>query len=425
MLRPGTLVLTVALAGLSAFGPLTTDMYLPSLPDVERQLQASAEQVQLTISAYLVGFAIGQVFYGPLADRHGRKPVLLAAITLYCAASLICALSTSIEIMLAARALQGLGVAGGIVVARAMVGDLYSGDRAGHELSVIGAVTGLAPVLVPLLGGGLQTGFGWRSVFLVLTGFGLAGVVVWPFLPETLKRPAAQPVSPKAIAQSYRLLARHSGYRAYLVLASTSYAGLFVWISGASFVLQELYDLSPLEFGVAFAIGSVGNIAGAACAAALVVRYGIDRTLGIGSAVMAAGGLAMVTLVALSFRSAGSIVLPMAVYLAGMGMVLPQALAGALQPFPERAGTALSLVGFVQQTLSALAGIVVGALLGASAWPLVGGVALFGGATFLFWVRTRMGSAPLTPGVARATGRRPGAIDLDQRELRPNATEVR
>lgn len=382
-------MLTATLAGLSALAPLTTDMYLPSLPDVERQLQTSTAQVQLTISAYLVGFAIGQVFYGPLADRHGRKPVLFGAILLYCAASLICALSTSIEIMVAARALQGLGVAGGLVVARAMVGDLYSGDRAGRELSVIGSITGLAPVLAPLIGGGLQTGFGWRSVFFVLTGFGLCALAVWPFLPETLKQRVAEPVSLRAILQSYRLLARHSGYRAHVVLASTTYAGLFVWISGSSFVLQEFYHLSPLEFGVAFGIGSVGAIVGSACAAALVIRYGIDRTLGIGSAAMAAGGLAMLTLVALSFTSAASIVLPMAVYLAGMGMVLPQALAGALQPFPERAGTALSLVGFVQQTLSAIAGTVVGALLGESAWPLVGGVALFGGATFLLWISTR------------------------------------
>jgi len=133
----------------------------------------------------------------------------------------------------------------------------------------------------------------------------------------------------------------------------------------------------------------VGYMAGSACAAALVVRYGIDRTLGIGSAVMAAGGLAMLTLVAFSFTSPASIILPMAAYLAGMGMVLPQALAGALQPFPERAGTALSLVGFVQQVLSAIAGTLVGALLGGSAWPLVGGVALLGGATFVFWISTR------------------------------------
>ena len=385
-------MLTAALAGLSAFAPLTTDMYLPSLPEVERQLQTSTAQVQLTISSYLVGFAVGQVFYGPLADRHGRKPVLFGAILLYCASSLICALSTSIEILIAARALQGLGVAGGIVVARAMVGDLYSGDRAGRELSVISSVTALVPVLAPLIGGALQIGFGWRSVFFALTGFGLAAVVVWPFVPETLKRRAAEPVSFSAILHSYRLLARHSGYRAHAVLASTSYAGLFVWISGSSFVLQKLYHLSPLQFGVAFGIGSVGYMAGSACAAALVVRHGIDRTMGIGSAVMTAGGLAMLTLVAFAFTSPASIILPMAAYLAGLGMVLPQALAGTLQPFPERAGTALSLVGFVQQILSVIAGTVVGALLGQSAWPLVSGVALLGSATFVIWISTRTGS---------------------------------
>lgn len=119
MLRPGTFALTALLAGLSAFGPLTTDMYLPSLPEIARQLTASTAQVQLTISAYLIGFAVGQIVYGPISDRHGRKPVLLAAIALYCAASLACALSTSIEMLIAARFVQALGGSGGIVLARA------------------------------------------------------------------------------------------------------------------------------------------------------------------------------------------------------------------------------------------------------------------------------------------------------------------
>ena len=132
MLRPGTFALTVLLAALSAIGPLTTDMYLPSLPDIARLLNASTAQVQLTVSAYLLGFAFGQIFYGPLADRHGRKPVLLGAVALYCAASLACALSTSIEMLIAARALQALGGSGGIVLARAIVRDLYSGARAGR-----------------------------------------------------------------------------------------------------------------------------------------------------------------------------------------------------------------------------------------------------------------------------------------------------
>ena len=173
MLRPGTFALTALLAALTAVGPLTTDMYLPSLPDIAQRLGASTAQTQLTISSYLIGFAVGQIVYGPVSDRHGRKPVLLAAVVLYCAATLACALATSIEMLIIARAGQALGGSGGIVLARAIVRDLYSGARAGRELSLIGAVMALAPVFAPLVGGVLQTGFGWRSVFFTLLGGGL------------------------------------------------------------------------------------------------------------------------------------------------------------------------------------------------------------------------------------------------------------
>ena len=390
MLRPGTFALTVLLAALSAIGPLTTDMYLPSLPDIARLLNASTAQVQLTVSAYLLGFAFGQIFYGPLADRHGRKPVLLGAMALYCAASLACALSTSIEMLIAARALQALGGSGGIVLARAIVRDLYSGARAGRELSLIGAVMALAPVLAPLIGGVLQTGFGWRSVFFTLVGGGFFGAaIVWPLLPETLSMRAAESVTPASMFKSYRVVARNPAYLAYLGLASTSFAGLFAWISGSSFVLQYLYGLTPFQFGVAFAVGSVGYMIGTTFAARLVMRHGIDRTLGVGAAAMAAGGLGMVMAVAFGLTSAASLVLPMALYLAGLGMVLPQSIAGAMTPFPERAGAASALLGFVQQSAAALCGVVVGALLGSSAWPLAGAVAATGCATLGLWIATR------------------------------------
>lgn len=245
MLRPGTFALTALLAALTAIGPLSTDMYLASLPDIARQLGASTAQVQLTILSYLIGFAVGQIVYGPLSDRHGRKPVLLAAVALYCVASLACVLATSIEMLIVARALQALGGSGGIVLARAIVRDLYSGARAGRELSVIGAVMALAPVLAPITGGLLQTGFGWRSVFFALVGVGLIGAgVVWPLLPETSPARAAEPVSPASMLRSYRVVARNSAYLAYLGLASTGFGGLFAWISGTSFALQNLYGLS-------------------------------------------------------------------------------------------------------------------------------------------------------------------------------------
>ena len=390
MLRPDTFALTALLAALTAIGPLSTDMYLPSMPDIARQLGASTTQVQLTISSYLIGFAVGQIVYGPVSDRHGRKPILLAAVALYCAASLACALATSIEMLIVARFAQALGGSGGIVLARAIVRDLYSGARAGRELSVMGAVMALAPVLAPVAGGVLQTGFGWRSVFFALVGGGLIGAaLVWPLLPETLAARATEPVSPSSMLKSYRVVARSPAYLAYLALASTSFGGLFAWISGTSFVLQNLYGLSPFEFGVAFAVGSVGYMGGTMLAARLVMRLGIDNTLGVGVGAMAAGGLGMVVAVALGLTSAASLVLPMAIYLGGMGMVLPQAIAGAMTPFPERAGAASALLGFIQQSAAALCGAVVGWLLGESAWPLALAVAAMGCLSLLLWICTR------------------------------------
>jgi MFS transporter, DHA1 family, multidrug resistance protein len=389
MLRTGTFALTALLAALSAIGPLTTDMYLPSLPDIARQLDASTAQVQLTISAYLIGFAVGQIFYGPVSDRHGRKPVLVAAIALYCVASLACALSTSIEMLIVARAFQALGGSGGIVLARAIVRDIYSGARAGRELSLIGSVMALAPVLAPIAGGLVQTGFGWRATFLALVIGGLLGaVIVLLLLPETLNARAAEPVSIPSIFRSYRIVARNPSYLAYLGIASASYAGLFAWISGASFVLQNLYGLTPFDFGVAFALGSIGYMAGSALAARMVVKVGLDGMLGIGGCACAAGGLGMVLAVAFGLTSSLSLVLPVAVYLAGLGMVLPQSIAGAMTPFPERAGAASSLFGFVQQSAAALCGAAVGWFLGQSAWPLAIGVAAMGCATFGLWLAT-------------------------------------
>ncbi|MDO8878012.1 MAG: multidrug effflux MFS transporter [Pseudolabrys sp.] len=390
MLRPDTFALTALLAALTAIGPLSTDMYMPSLPDIARQLSASAAQVQLTLSTCLVGFAVGQIVYGPISDRHGRKPVLLAALGLFVAASLICALSTSIEMLIGARFLQALGGSGCIMVARAIVRDLYSGSRAGRELSVMGSAMALAPIIAPVIGGLLQTGFGWRSNFVALIAFGIAGVAtIWLLLPETLKERAVEPVSPASMLRSYRIVARHPAYLSYMALATGAYAGLFAWISGASFVLQNLYGLTPLKFGIAFSLGAIGYLIGTTLAARLVMRLGLDRTIGFGCCALAVGGLGMLGSLALGFTSAASLVLPVGVYLAGLGMVLPQSIAGAMTPFPERAGAASALFGFVQQSVAAICGATVGVLLGHSAWPVAGAVALMGVATLLLWVLTR------------------------------------
>ena len=178
MLRPDTFALTALLALLTALGPLAVDMYLPSFPDIARLLHASPATVQLTLSLYMVAYAVGQIVYGPLSDRFGRMPVLRAALVIFCVASLACALAPNIELLLAARALQALGSSGAIVLARAVVRDLYSGARAGRELSLMGAIMALAPVGAPMIGGVLQSGFGWRSNFVLQIAFGLVAASV-------------------------------------------------------------------------------------------------------------------------------------------------------------------------------------------------------------------------------------------------------
>ena len=390
MLRPGTFALTALLAALTAVGPLSTDMYLPSLPDIARDLGASTPLVQFTLSAYLIGFACGQIVYGPISDRHGRKPVLLAAVALFTFGTLVCMVSTSTEMLIVARTLQALGGSGAVVVTRAIVRDLYSGARAGRELSLIGSVMALAPVVAPIGGGVLQTAFGWRSIFIVLAVAGAAAfVVVWRSLPETLAKRAAEAASASSMVRSYRIVAGNRVYLAYLGLGSLSYAGLFAWISGASFVLQNLYGLTPFVFGCVFAVGSLGYLAGSTIAARLVSRFGLGGMSGIGAAALALGGLLACLSIALGLTSSLSLVLPVAVFLAGLGMVLPQSIAGAITPFPERAGAASSLFGFVQQTAAAVCGALVAWLLGRNAWPMAGAMALMGCATLLLWFVSR------------------------------------
>lgn len=389
MLRPGTFALTVLLAGLSAFGPLTTDMYLSSMPDIARSLSATPAQVQFTISAYLIGLAFGQIVYGPVSDRFGRKPVLLGALAIYSLAGLACALAASIDLLVAARVFQALGASGLLVITRAVVRDLYTGARAGRELSLIASVMALGPVLAPAFGGVLQELFGWRSVFLALLAIGLIGAtVVSLLLPETLRQRASE-FSLMSMLRSFGVLLRHPAYLAYLGLATFSYAGLIVWITSAAFVLQDLYGLTPFRFGVVFAMGALGYMSGATFAARMVTRVGLDSIIGLGSGALVTGGLGMLAALAFLPNSAFVLVFAVAVYIAGLGMVLSQAIAGSLSPFPERAGAASSLFGFVQQSVAAGAGVLIAWLMGHNAWPVAIMVATMGVVTFALWLATR------------------------------------
>ncbi len=390
MLKPDTFALTALLAVLTAIGPLTVDLYLPSLPEISRVLDASTAQTQLTISSYLAAYAICPIVYGPVSDRYGRKPVLLAALTIFCAATFVCAFAPSIQALIAARAFQAVGSSGTVVLARAVVRDLYSGVRAGRELSVMGVIMGVAPVVAPSIGSVLQTAFGWRACFLFVFAAGLGAFwVVWRLMPETRPRTQRHPFEWTALVRHYGVVVCNRCFLAHTVIVSASFAGLFAFISGSPFVLQDFVGLSPIGFGIAFAVASTGHIVGTSVAAHLVTRVGIDRTIGAGALALCAGGLTVVATTTFIPGSVAGFVLPIMLYMVGLGLAMPQALAGALQPFPGRAATASALVGFAQQTSAALAGAVVGHLLATTAWPLVLVVALCGVVTLIAWGGTR------------------------------------
>ena len=305
--------------------------------------------------------------------------MLLAALSLYVAICLSCVFATSIEMLIVLRCLQALGVAGAPVLARAIVRDLYQGVRAGRELARMGSITALAPVVAPSLGGVLQATFGWRASFLGMAALGLCAILlVTRLLPETMKQRPQEPMSLLSIVRGYGVFLGHRNFRIYLAIVAASYGGLFAWISGSSFVLQDLYGLSSLVFGVVFAAATLGYGLGTLLAARLVGRIGIDRTIVCGGLALAAGGLTMAAAIVMGATSPAALALPMAVYLCGLGLAMPQSMAGALTPFPERAGAASSLLGFLQQATASAIGIVVGQMLGASALPLAAVIAAMG-----------------------------------------------
>ena len=390
MLRPGSFALTLLLAMLTGIGPLSVDMYLASLPSIGRLLGAPTSQVQLTISAYLVGFAIAQIFHGSLADRHGRRPVLLIALGIYLLATLACALAFSIETLIAARFFQAVGGSGATVLARTIVRDMYEGTRVGRELARMAVIMALAPLVAPLIGGVLETTLGWRSNFAVLFCVGTAAwTMVWFLLPETLRQRAPEPVSVASTLRSFRRFLADSSFVIHLGIAACCLCGLFAWISSAAFVLQDIYGLSALAFGVAFAVASSGYMAGTAIAARFVMRWGSGRTMGFGTAAMALGGLSMAALLAFTPFGAWGVIAAIGLYMIGMGMTLAQAQAGALLPFPDRAGAASSLLGFATQTSSAVVGAILGHTLGLTAWPLAIAMMIASGLSLLLWTLSR------------------------------------
>lgn len=380
--------MTFLLASMTAIGPTTMDIYLASLPHIGSALNATAVQVQLTLSLYLIGFAIGQIFYGPLSDAIGRRPMLLGGFVLYLLATAGCALATSIEQLIVARILQALGAAGPIIIARAMVRDLHSGAQAAKQLGLMSAIQGIAPICAPILGGFLQAHFGWRSNFIVLEAVGAMLLLVALFLlPETNDhRSGKAMVSPRRIFEGMAAVSRDKAYRAYLIMNALAYSAVFSFLSGISHILQDIYRFTSTEFGLTYALCSSSYIAGNAIGSQIVTRLRLEGMLRLGSSIMLAAVCAQIILYSLWPEQFLAIIVPQMLIFFGVAFQVPQVMAAAMTPFPDRAGSASSMIGFSQMLTAALAGGLLGTIVAETAWPmiLVGAACCFGIAIILY-----------------------------------------
>jgi MFS transporter, DHA1 family, multidrug resistance protein len=363
----------VALIGtMSIFGPLCIDMYLPALPDINRQLHASASAVQLTLTACLIGIAAGQLILGPVSDRYGRRPPLLAGLAAFVLSSLACAVAPNILALTGFRLIQGLGGAAGIVVARSIVRDLHSGVALARFFATLMLATGVGPVLAPQVGSWILSFTSWRGVFVVLAGFGAILLFsAWWRVPETLAPEARLTRSPWSTVGTMVTVLKDRVFLGYVLACGLGMSGTFAYIAGSSFVLQNIYGLSPLAYGLVFAVNAFGLIIGAQASGRLAGRFGPSPLLTAGLLTMIAGGLMLFIVVVGHVTGLAGVIPALWVVMFGFGFVGPNSAALAMQRYPQAAGSAAAVLGSFQFGMAAIIAPLAGAGGTADALPMV------------------------------------------------------
>lgn len=353
MIRPCSRSFLVLLAALVALGGLAVDMYLPALPTIGAEFAAAPDRMQLTMSVYLLGAAAGQIVIGPLSDRFGRRPVLICGFLLFAAASLGATSAGSVGVLIAWRLLQSFGAAVGGVLAMAIVRDCYPVQGAARTMAHLSTIIGLSPAVAPFIGGALLELFGWRSIFAALAaaGLALAGIVAFG-LGET--RPAGErPANMLAqLLQSYATLLGDRRYLAYVLCVSFAFAGLFTFIAGSAYAVIDHWGVPPARFGYVFAVLPIGFMVGAQAGALFGRWLPVTGLLTIGAALCCGAGFALPA----AYLLDGGLVafmLPVAAYVVGVGIILPQGIACVMADHPQIAGAAAAVLGCAQLALSA------------------------------------------------------------------------
>ncbi|WP_031085901.1 multidrug effflux MFS transporter [Streptomyces sp. NRRL WC-3549] len=362
--RRAGLLVTLVLGGLTALPPLSMDMYLPALPEVTGSLHAPASTVQLTLTACLTGMALGQLVVGPMSDRWGRRKPLILGMIVYVVATAICAFAPSAELLIGFRLLQGLAGAAGIVISRAVVRDLYDGVEMARFFSTLMLISGVAPVIAPVIGGQVLRFTDWRGIFLVLTLVGVAlTLVVWKWLHETLPESDRHTGGIGDALRTMRGLLADRVFTGYMVAGSLAFAALFAYVSASPFVVQEIYGASPQTFSLLFGINSIGLIAvGQINGKVLVGRVSLDKALGFGLVVISLAAVALLLMTSGVFGDVGLVPIAVGLFvlMSCMGLAMPNTNSQALMRTRHAAGSASALLGTSQFLVGAIASPLVG-----------------------------------------------------------------
>ena len=371
--------LLVLLGLLTAFAPMSTDMYLPAFVAIAQDLRVSMSSVQVTLAIYFAGTALGQIIYGPISDRYGRKPPLYVGLTLYIVASAGCAVAPNIEVLVATRLLQAIGASAGMVIARAIVSDLFDYVGGAWAFSRMMLVMGVAPILAPLVGGQLFVWMGWRAIFWLLAAFGLLCLLLCAHgLHESHPPERRLTTNWGDHLGGFKELLHEPGFLGHAMVGALAMSAMFVYIAGSPFVFIELYGVPATHFGFLFGLNAVGLIAGSQLNARLLKSTNPELILQWSLFTLMTSTLILLIVSCINKDQIVWILAPLFVAIASLGLVMPNTTALALRDQRARAGVASAMLGSLQFLLFGLAAAAVSALHDGTTRPMTGAMALYG-----------------------------------------------
>lgn len=370
---PALTVLILSL--LLGLQPITTDLYLPALPALTEGFGASMAQAQLTLTALLLAFGLSQLIWGPLSDRFGRRPILLLGMTAYVLASIASTLAPNMGLLIIWRTIQGAAMGAGVMCARAIVRDLYAPVQGARVMSKALSGLGVTACLSAPLGGLLSDLFNWRIALLALTIFGAVCLVLIVLrFEETVPQKNLRALQPATLLQTWRTILRNPTFWAFSALSGASYAGLFTFLAASSFVFIRVLGLSKTEYGMVMFFNSLAYISGTFACRRLLSQFGVRRTVAVAGALTLTGGSAMGLLALAGLQSPWAIMLPQTLFMIGHGIHQPCGQSGAVGPFPQAAGAASALNGFIMMLLAFAVGSWLGGHMDGTVFPLVYGI---------------------------------------------------